>query len=700
MSRMEFLKLKSSDGEVPVLRFSSGSLVRDWQLPSFPLSGGYTVINDLEGVRQEEDGSETWTFSLQNSPAELLVQVRHVEGSEFTRIRYSLRGEDRFRGHDGKDPVRYGCISGTSVRMKEIQLSQFDRILHSFVPSEYNDTYDAWQGREVIGPVILAENTDGAVLGAYEHGAEAPDHFLAWYPEKDRISLRSVKGNYYDGQAVEEYAAPWIEIGLYDAAGETNRKSAGEMADETDKEMAGEMSGKAEGKSAGETLLRAWRRFLLEEMAPYGDSRKPLVFYNSWHVQEGKKYFCGDSYLKYLNDDFILRDIDIAHRMGVEVYVIDTGWFQKTGDWEVNGQFFPDRLKAVRERLNQYGMRLGLWFNPIAAARSSKMYRTHPEYVMSWQGEETYWGKIWETEESYGMCLASGYSDMFIETLVRLNRELGVSYFKWDAVGQYGCDCPDHMHGSMNNDPSERADAYAYRMGLEMIRIASEVSRQCPGAIVDFDVTEGQRCMGLGFLSAGKYFLINNGPYFRNFDIPASVRMEPDTINVFFYPGAARPQICRQAARFDPYVPSVLFLTHFFPHGPKLSRQNSMAAFALGGNGIWGFLQEMDEEGIQDWAEFIENYKKVREDVTAAYPVRSGNQGSSPEIYEKRSMENGRGIVVFFTHGAGSFTYVTQPVRTKPSQICGADEVTYLDNDRIRLEVKLEEDEARVVFFF
>ena len=50
---------------------------------------------------------------------------------------------------------------------------------------------DAWIGREVIGPVILAHFPGMEVLAAYEHGAEAPDHFLAWFPEEDRIDLRS-----------------------------------------------------------------------------------------------------------------------------------------------------------------------------------------------------------------------------------------------------------------------------------------------------------------------------------------------------------------------------------------------------------------------------------------------------------------------------------------------------------------------------
>ena len=72
---------------------------------------------------------------------------------------------------------------------------------------------------------------------------------------------------------------------------------------------------------------------------------------------------------------------------------------------------------------------------------------------------------------------------------------------------------------------------------------------------------------------------MNNGPYFHNFDIPKTVRMEPDTINVFFYPGAARPQICRQSAGYDPYVPSVLFLTHFFPHGGKIGQLKNSGFF-------------------------------------------------------------------------------------------------------------------------
>ena len=75
-------------------------------------------------------------------------------------------------------------------------------------------------------------------------------------------------------------------------------------------------------------------------------------------------------------------------------------------------------------------MKLGLWLNPIVAAKTSKVYLEHPEYVMSSKGKEAFWGPVWETEDSYGMCLVSDYADNFIETMVRLNRELGVTVFQ------------------------------------------------------------------------------------------------------------------------------------------------------------------------------------------------------------------------------------------------------------------------------
>ncbi|MCE5343558.1 MAG: alpha-galactosidase [Eubacteriales bacterium] len=639
-----------------------------WYWPQFPLAMGtvqhWMHVHTVQTPWQ--DGLEADAlYQDQLNGAQLTVRLRVKPNSPFLRLRYRLTGETAFMGTDGENPILYGSIRVSCQSVTEVQLSQFERLLHSYLPSVEQYPRETCAEKSFIGPIMLLSEADACVLLAYEHGAQVPDHFLTFRLAGDKLCLFSRKGNYVSGQKAIDYQAPWLQIGLADTAG---------------------------------AMFRAYRRFMLCDIAENPESRKPYIFYNTWHFQEGGKYFQGNSVLGNLKEDYILRDIDTARRLGVEVYVLDTGWFQKTGDWEVNEAEFPNRMKAVRDRLQAYGMKLGLWLNPVVAAKTSAMYREHPEYAMKRHGQVDDWGKIWETEESCGMCLASGYSDLLIERLISLYENLGVRYFKWDAVAQYGCDAPGHLHGSENNSPEERADAYAYRMGLEMIRVAEAVTARCPEAIVDFDITEGGRFVGLGFLSVGKFFLMNNGPYFSDLDIPKSVRIQPDTINAFFYPGPARAQVCRQSAQFDFLIPSVLFLTHFLPHGSPLSQRNNMAALVLGGNGVWGFLEELTEADIARWHTLLNHYKAVRYDVTGAYPVRRGIQGGSPEIYEKINSESGRGCVVFFTHAKGTYEYVTSPLPRMPDAVYGCEQWRVLESGALRFVVSLDTDDAQVVF--
>ena len=51
--------------------------------------------------------------------------------------------------------------------------------------------------------------------------------------------------------------------------------------------------------------------------------------------------------------------------------------------------------------------------------------------------------------------------------------------------------------------------------------------------------------MGLAFLAAGKYFLINNGPYLPSFDVAGDKDVHWSNPNLFFYPGPARDWVCR-----------------------------------------------------------------------------------------------------------------------------------------------------------
>ena len=655
--------------------------------PRFEVDGA--TVEDFvyaENVTQRElprNGIETvLRYQSQSRPElSLIVTVRSFAESPFIRFRYTLTSKTpvSLTKTDEKDNLRYFSAQPSKsetvgiYELEEAQLSHFDPVAHTWLPLRIDHDPDStmYSNQKFSGPILSFVLSMNDFIIAYEHGAECPNAFLEFTLKnqyRGPLELNAVKGNYFARQPVSEetpFTSVWFQLGI--------------------------------GRELG---IEDYRRFVLEEMCENPESRKPYLFYNTWNHQERLKYFEGKPYLSDMNFERISAEIDIAHQIGLDVFVIDTGWYGKTGDWEVNLERFPDGLRDIKAKLDGYGMKLGLWFNPIVAAKTSKVYLEHPEYVMSRDGVESFWGPIWETEDSYGMCLVSDYADNFIETMVRLYNELGVTYFKWDAIGQYGCDSPQHQHGTEANSPKERADCYAYEMGRRMIRIVEEVSRRCTDVIVDFDVTEGGRFFGLGFLSVGKYFLVNNGPYFHDFDIPKTVKMEPDTINVFFYPGAARPRVCRTGARFDNIIPSILFLTHYLPDGPPLSQSNSLASLMLGGNGIWGDLLALSETDIANLAEPLRDYKRVADAVTQAYPRVTGFAGSSPEIHEKLHVETGTGIVVFFTVAPGEFVYVTQPLPAdKITEIKGADAWERLHDNRIKLTVTLARNDARTVFF-
>jgi alpha-galactosidase len=138
---------------------------------------------------------------------------------------------------------------------------------------------------------------------------------------------------------------------------------------------------------------------------------------------------------------------------------MDTGWYGKAGDWDVDLNRFPNGLEPPKAKLDGYGMRFGVWNNPTMAAISSKTLAANRGSVMSWKGKQAEPQGMWGPESSYPMCLVSEYSDVYAETLIRLAAETGATYLYWDAVSQYGCDSPDHWHGGLANTTEERSEA-------------------------------------------------------------------------------------------------------------------------------------------------------------------------------------------------------------------------------------------------
>ena len=125
---------------------------------------------------------------------------------------------------------------------------------------------------------------------------------------------------------------------------------------------------------------RAYRNNLCR--GKYKTARRPVLL-NSW---EGV-YFD-------FNGEKLLRMAEDAADLGVELFVMDDGWFGKRdsdisglGDWIVNEEKLGCTLGQLSDKIHDLGMQFGIWFEPEAINEDSDLYRTHPDWVFQIPGK-------------------------------------------------------------------------------------------------------------------------------------------------------------------------------------------------------------------------------------------------------------------------------------------------------------------------
>lgn len=163
----------------------------------------------------------------------------------------------------------------------------------------------------------------------------------------------------------------------------------------------------------------------LTHIQPGGLRARPRpVLYNSWEATTFNVTEAGQEALA-----------DKAAKLGVELFVIDDGWFGKRnndraglGDWVVNPQKFPNGLKPLIKHVNDLGMDFGLWVEPEMVNPDSDLYRAHPDWVMNFPGRPRS-----ELRNQLVLNLArDDVKEYIFNALDKLASEYSIRYFKWD----------------------------------------------------------------------------------------------------------------------------------------------------------------------------------------------------------------------------------------------------------------------------
>lgn len=149
---------------------------------------------------------------------------------------------------------------------------------------------------------------------------------------------------------------------------------------------------------------------------------KPTFVYNTW-----------TPFNKNINEKLIMELAKAAANAGMKEFVIDDGWQDGYGDWEIDKTKFPNGLKPVFDYIKSLGMKPGLWLSVGSASAKSKVYQAHPEwFVHDKNGNLANLHLADETSDVRSACFSTGWKDYVKDILMKLALEYGLEYLKLD----------------------------------------------------------------------------------------------------------------------------------------------------------------------------------------------------------------------------------------------------------------------------
>ncbi len=150
--------------------------------------------------------------------------------------------------------------------------------------------------------------------------------------------------------------------------------------------------------------------------------QKPTFVYNTWVP-----------FKKDINEKMIMELAKSAADAGMKEFVIDDGWQDGYGDWNIDTKKFPNGLKPVFDYIKSLGMKPGLWVSVGSASSESKVYHEHPEwFVHDKDGNFANLQLAGDVMDVRSACFSTGWKDYIKEILLRLAVDYGLEYLKLD----------------------------------------------------------------------------------------------------------------------------------------------------------------------------------------------------------------------------------------------------------------------------
>ena len=406
--RQEYPTQGASDYREPALTacYADGSIMTELWYKSHRIYEGKPSLEGLPAVYVESD-SEATTLEI------TLAEPR--KGLEVTLLYTVMEDYDVLTRS-----VRVKNLSQQSVTLDGIYSASVDFHTDEFEMITLNGAWGKERAPERIA-VRRGMSRVGSVRGASSHQANpfiALVHPRTTEEAGDAYGFNFVySGNFAAGAEVDENGYTRAFMGIHRDMFSWELEP---MAEFTAPEVVMVYSPNGLGE-----MSRIYHRLYRERLCrgKFRDAIRPVLV-NNW---EG-------TYFDF-NHEKIVAIARKAKEFGIELLVLDDGWFGKRkddtsslGDWFANMEKLPKGIEGLAEDVHALGLKFGLWFEPEMISRESELFRAHPDWCIHEPGREP-------MESRHQLILDFSrpqVRDYIVDTVSGVLDKAKVDYVKWD----------------------------------------------------------------------------------------------------------------------------------------------------------------------------------------------------------------------------------------------------------------------------
>lgn len=181
----------------------------------------------------------------------------------------------------------------------------------------------------------------------------------------------------------------------------------------------------AEGKGKASRDFHKWaRKYQVKD----GDKSR-LTLLNNWEA----------TYFDF-NEDKLVGIMDEAKALGVDMFLLDDGWFankyprssdhQGLGDWDETVEKLPNGIGKLVKEATDKGIKFGLWIEPEMVNPKSELYEKHKDWVIHLPNRDEYYFR-----NQMVLDLSNPEVQDYVFGIVDnlMTKYPGIAYFKWDC---------------------------------------------------------------------------------------------------------------------------------------------------------------------------------------------------------------------------------------------------------------------------